>query len=317
MAQNLSLTNYSASNIVERAKLAADAAKSQAVIVVDNAQNIVANDYLLIGRPGGNISAVYQVLSVNGTSITLTTNLSAYAQRGDEVTKLYGNQLKVYRAAYSSGSIPTDGEYTVVGGSPVDIDPDQLTTNFTDSTGGSGYWYKYTFYNSTTTNETAIAASKAVRDTSSTDYASIDDVRREAGFAGNTNVTDELIYRKLQAAQSKINGMLSGRYVLPLGQPVNPIIADLTVRLAAGYVMIAEYGTFDGQDKTKGEKLRDDAMAELTAYQDGSQVITDMEAVSQVVEDAGGFESSYGENTAESPVGFTRADIDCYTSRVY
>lgn len=313
MALTLNLANFSSNNILEQAKVAADTVQAATAVALDNAQNFAAGNFLLIGKLGGGQSAIYQVQSVASNTVTLTSGLLFYIERGTLATRLFGDKLKVYTSPYVAGAVPTDNLFTPVSGGIIAIDPDQLSTPFTDVSGSTG-WYKYTYYNSSSLAETSLASSTPVRDTSSTDYASIDDVRREAGFDGNHNVPDSLIYRKLQAAQSKINGMLSGRYVLPLGQPTNPIIADLTVRLAAGYTMVAEYGTFDGQDKTKGEKLRDDAIAELTAYQDGSQVITDLQAVSVELPDAGGFESSFDDT---NPVGFSRSDIVGYNERIY
>jgi phage gp36-like protein len=314
MALTLNLTNFSQNNILEFAKVATDTVAGGAVLPFDNAQNFAGQDFILVGKQGGGVSRVYQITSLAGNNVTLSENLVFPVERGTQITKLFGNKLKVYSAPYMQGSIPADGDYTLVTGGTINIDPDQLITQFTDQNGSDQFWYKYTFYNSITQGETQLRSSSAVRDTSATDYATIGDVRQEAGFNGNYNVTDELIYRKLQAAQAKINGMLSGRYVLPIGQPVSPIIADLTVRLAAGYVMIAEYGTFDGQDKSKGEKLRDDAISELKDYQTGSQVITDLQAVNTEIIDAGGFDSGF---TEDNPLGFSRNDIVGYNERVY
>lgn len=314
MALTLNLSNFSQNNIVERARVATDTAIGAVIVPFDNTQNIAPNDYVLIGKQGGGQTAIYQVQSVSGQNVTLTSGLLFYTDRGTEVAKLFGNKIKIYSSPYIVGQVPTDDLFTLVNNGTIPIDPDQLTTAFTDAGGSDQFWYKYTFYNTTSLGETTLSSSNAVRDTSATDYASIDDVRSEAGFNGNVNVTDELIYRKLQAAQSKINGMLSGRYILPIGQPVSPILVDLTVRLAAGYTMIAEYGTFDGADKSKGEKLRDDAISELKDYQTGSQVITDLQAVSEEIPDAGGFESSY---STDIPVGFTRSDIVGYNERIY
>lgn len=314
MALTLNLLNFTPNNCLEQAQVAADASKGQPIVKVDNPQNISQLDYVLIGKPGGGISKIYQVSSVTDDMVTLTENLAFYTERGTAVTKLFGNKINVYAAPYVAGTIPTDSAFACITTTAVDIDPDQLTTSYTHVSGSDQYWYKYTFYNSSNLSETGLESSTAGRDTTGTDYTTVDQVRREAGFENNKNVTNELIYRKLQAAQSKINGMLSGRYILPLGQPVNPIMADLTVRLAAGYTMIAEYGAFDGQDKSKGEKLRDDAIAELTAYQDGSQIITDLQAASTELPNAGGFESSY---SSDNPLGFSRDDIVGYNERIY
>jgi phage gp36-like protein len=314
MALTLHLANFSPANTLEQAQVKQDATKGVPSLLLDNTQGFAANDFILIGKKGSGKSSINQISGISDGTLTLVNGLADYYDRGAEVTKLFGDKLRVYRAAYVVGQTAGINDYALISGGTFSIDPDQLTTEVTDTTGSDQYWYKYTFYNSFTTAETSIKDSTAVRDTTASDYASIEDVRSEAGFTGNSNVTDDLIYRKLQAAQAKINGMLSGRYQLPLGQPVNPIISDLTIRLAAGYVMIAEYGTYDGQDKTKGEKLRDDALNELTAYQDGSQIITDLAAVSVQLPDAGGFESSY---SSDNPLGFARSDLEGYNTRLY
>ncbi len=314
MALTLQISNFSSNNILEKAKVALDTAKGQPTFTIDNPQNIAANDYLLLDRVGGSMSRIYQVLSVSGNTVTLTENLKADLIRGADVTKLFGSKIKVYRAPYQEGVTPQISDYLPLTGGLIDIDADQAATLFTDLTGSELFWYRNTYYNPTTTNETSLADSTASRDVRSTSYSSIDDIRNEAGFKWADQVTDEMIDVKRQAAQAEINGALVGRYALPFSAPIDPFLSDLATRLAAGQLMCQQFGSYDGNGKTLGAQKRDDAREDLKKLSTGVISLTNAQGIQTAKDGGASFSSGF---TADNLPRFTNDMLYGYNERQY
>lgn len=312
MALTLSVPNYKDNNIVEKASVKVDATSGQPGVVFDNTQNFAAHDFVLIGKVGGRLSRIYQIASVSGQNVTMSTNLVDYTERGTEISKLFGDSVKVYTAPYAQGVTPTS--FSPLSGGLVTIDPDQDSTSVTDPAGSDQVWYKFTYYNSYSAAETQLADSTAMRDTRANDYCSLADIRHEAGFDSEFQITDTDIAFHRTAAQARINGMLAGKYTIPFSQPIDPQIGDITMRLAAGYLLIAERGIFDGMDKSKGEKMRDDALAQLKDLQAGTSVLTTVDGAPTVTPDGGSFSSGFD---ATRPAMFVLEYLDGYTGREY
>lgn len=312
MAVTLSAPNFKDNNIIDTAKVAVDANAGQPVFQIDNPDPLSAHDYILIGRRGGSMSKIYQIASIAGSNVTLTTNLEFFSERGQEVTKLFGNQIKIYTAPYVAGQTPTT--FTPLTGGSINIVADRAATAFTDPAGTDKLWYKFTYFNTYTSGETALADSVAARDMRANAYCTIAAIRRDAGFDDAPEVLDEDLAFHRQAAQSEVDGALAGKYVLPFSQPVDPQIVNITKTLAAGYAMISEFGTFDGMDKTKGEKKRDDARAQLKLLQSGSSILVGVDGISDVLSDAGGFSSGY---SSDDEAMFTKDMISGYWGRDY
>ena len=301
MSQTVTISNYSEKNILETTSLSADAASGQAVLTVENNQNFSADKHVLIGRKGSETVEKIQVLSVAGVStITATANLAKSHQKFDTVTRLFGNKVRVYRASNVDGSQPADGSFTLL--TTVDIDYDDQQTSYTDADGSSDYWYKATFYDSVGTTETPLGDSGAVRGGGFGNYTSIESIRKEAGLQGNTYVTNELIDEKRQAAQAYINSALAGRYEVPFTSPINPLIAEITRVLAAGYVLTKEYGNTssstykEGKDKINSV-TNEDKTGTLDRIDSGSLTLVGATGVSVA--------ATGGGNTAGWPNGTT------------
>lgn len=241
MSQTINVPNYAKKNIVEKTNLTADAASGQANATVETNQGFAAADHVVIGRLGGE-SSEYGVLdSVSSTDVLVfNSNLARTHTIYTEVTKLYGDKIRIYRAVNADGTVPDDGDFSLL--ATVDIDFDEQQSEYTDGGGSSAYWYKATYYNSTTTDETSLADSSAVRGGDYGNYASIEAIRGEAGFLNNRNISDAVIDQKRQAAQELINSALVGRYTLPLSTPINPLVEQMTRLLAAGYLLTQEVG---------------------------------------------------------------------------
>ncbi len=97
-------------------------------------QGIAASDKIYLGPLASETSEIATVFSTAGKNVTFTTDLTNEHRRFESVTKLFGDQIKVYRAANVDGNIPIDASFSQIG-SATDIDPDQTFTIFTDGSG--------------------------------------------------------------------------------------------------------------------------------------------------------------------------------------
>lgn len=96
-------------------------------------------------------------------------------------------------------------------------------------------------------------------------YSTITNIRKEAGFTGNTNILDADITSFQEAAYSHINGILSRTYTLPLSE--TPDILELIERrLAAGHLLLEQYGEeAEGTDREGETKVKwaEDMLAKI------------------------------------------------------
>ena len=186
--------------------------------------------------------------------------------RSEPVTAVIGDLIHVYRAINVDGTVPALDSFSVL--ATRSMDPERETTYYTDSAGGASCWYRYTYYNATSNIETDIEDSVPVRGDDFGHYASLTEIRSEAGFDKAINLSDVTIDQQRRAAESEINVALGTKYTTPF-VPVPDIIHTLTIQLAAGLLLANAYrGTTRGADKLK------DARAQIKAYQDGDQTIS-------------------------------------------
>lgn len=250
MSQLLKIENFGAINVTETTALTAAVAPGSAVSVsVKNTQGLTGGDVFALGTPGNEQCELVTITSITNGTAFVATSVSFTHQPGEPVTDLFGSQIKVYSAANVNNEQPADAAFANIG-SPVTIEADQLFSYFTDPSGGINYWYKYTYLNPTTNNETDLGSSLAVRGGNYGNYASVENIRFEAGFANNTNITDSTIDRFRQRAERIIDGYLFEDCVTPFQVPIPPLIEECATLLAAGYLMISEYGeSATGTDK--------------------------------------------------------------------
>ena len=95
--ETLSLPNFDSANIAEELQLATDANPNQAIITVINPNNAVINEYLCL-VPGRETSEIRRIQSISGNTITFTSNLSFQHRGHERVIRLFGDQIRVYRA---------------------------------------------------------------------------------------------------------------------------------------------------------------------------------------------------------------------------
>lgn len=278
--ETLNLPNYSQNNILEELELNADAAAGQAIILVINSAGVVDNDYLVL-NPGNETSEIKKINTsgVSGQNITFNSNLAILHRNHERVIKLYGNQIRVWRAPNVDGTIPADSAFAVIGA--VNIKPDQPFTTYTDNVGGPDFWYKFTYYNTVTTLETDITLSEATRGGGWGHYVSIEDIRAEAGLNDSRKLDDTQIAARRSEAESEIKGKLAAAgYVMPLqtaaGVYYTPALIENIARiLSAGLILMQNFGTTRPNSSKDGKAKVDLARAMLAEIQLNDVVLLD------------------------------------------
>lgn len=87
-------------------------------------------------------------------------------------------------------------------------------------------------------------------------YTTVEKVRDEAGFTGNSNITDTVILSYMSAANSHIDGILGRLYTVPLAD-VPSIIELIERKLSAGHLLLDEYGVqAEGTSKDGNAKIK-------------------------------------------------------------
>lgn len=272
--QTIRVPNFPDVNIKERSRLDADSVATATGLTLEYTANMAAADYLYVGRLGTETGEINTITTVTNMTTLVVPAMAKDHSRFDDVCTLFGNKIKVYRASNVDGNVPLDASFSLLG-SAADIDADQNYTDVTDATGGSDYWYKYTYFNSTSSAETPLADAIAVRGGGYGDYASIESIRSEAGLQNNRFITDAQINEKRQAAQTLINGQLTGLYAIPFTSPINPHVAEITRKLAAGYLLSNDYGTVSTFSTNNGKAKIDWALDQLSKLKAREIVLTD------------------------------------------
>lgn len=273
MAEVLRPTNFDAINLLEKTELSADVASGQKVANVLNAQGLTDDDYYIIGHLAQELSELAQLDSKSGNALTAVANYGQAHKKGDAVIKLFGNKIRIYRAANVSGAVPADGDFSLL--ATLDIEADQNFSEYTDSTGGSGYWYKKTYYNSANGSETDLADAVAVRGGNYGAYATWEEVREEAGLTNNKWINPNIYQEKLTSAQSEVNTSLRiGGYTLPL-TAIPKIVKNATLLIAAGYVLLKDYGTENSGTNKEGAQKLEEGRKLLAVIEKGGDLVDD------------------------------------------
>jgi hypothetical protein len=270
----LRLDNFAPANIREVGRVSFDAAAAQATARIDGADALIVGSVVYIGRRGTPSTERAQVQTIVGDLVTFTANFVLEHRRYQPVVLVRGDQAKIYRAANVDGTQPADADFTVI--ATIALDADQQTTDYQDDAGSADYWYKYTFYNSVSLEETDKSQSTASRGGSYGHYAALSDIRAKAGFANNLNITDATINTARLAAEGEINSTLAGLYTLPFSDPVPVSINTICKLLAAGTLLNDEYGPMSvSGGGGRGDKAFTEARAMLKAIKEQNATVQD------------------------------------------
>jgi hypothetical protein len=282
MAETFRIPNFSDLNVRASTQLTADALSAQDKVVVVNPGDFAHSDFVILGNDAGDNRELLVVDTVTSSTQTIkfTTNLTTNHKKFEKLTKLFGDQIKLYRAPNVTGLIPLDTAFALVG-TPFDIDAAEALTMVTDSGGGSGFWYKFTYFNSLSSAETDLSLSSATRGGNWGHYCSIEDIRKESGMKDSPQVLDTQIAARREQAESEINGtLLACGYTLPLqmsnNQPFTPpLIQNVARLLSAGYVLIQDYGPISPASTKNGDQKVTQARDLLDKIQNRKVLLVD------------------------------------------
>jgi phage gp36-like protein len=242
---------------------AAATAGSSAVIPVQNVTGFSIGDYIAIGTQGSELAELAQITAVGATTLTVATLKFNYLA-GAQIEKFRYNKRQFYGATSPTGPYTHLAAY----GSPVAIQVDDPQGTRFEYSGNEGYTYfKVTYYNDTTEEETVLDDSVAVQPNETTRYATLYDIRKHAGLVNNPYYSDLRLETKRRQAENEINSSIHSRYLLPLAE-VPALISQICELLAAGYIDYEEFGA-DGE----GKKWLGEARALLKQLRDGKQLL--------------------------------------------
>lgn len=231
-------------------------AGTNVALTLENNEGMQDTSYIVIGHEGSELAELEQINAAvtAGTQVRVAT-LKFNHRKGEPVTIYRYNQRKFYGATAAGGSYSELTSY----GSPKDISVDNPQGTVIEYNGIEGYTYfKATYYNSTTTEETDSGDATETAGDESTRYTTLWDIRKHAGLAGNGKYSDLRLETKRKQAENEIDSVIFSLYVLPLTE-VPALLSQICELLAAGYIDYEEFGK-DGE----GVKWLGEARALLT-----------------------------------------------------
>lgn len=247
-----------------RTRLAEIASKgSNVTLTLENNDGTAEDTYIVIGNEGSEKVEIQQINNavVAGQEVRVATLLFDH-EPGEPVTVYNFDKRKFYGCTTKDGSFV---ELTA-DGSPVLIRVSDPQGTLLEYTGVEGYLYfKATYFNSTTNEETNIADSEASLADETVRYCSIYGIRKMAGFTDNPYITDGRIEDKRRQAENEIDSAIFENYTLPLAE-IPPLLTYVAECLAAGYLHYEEFGSEGAGVKKLGE-----ARGILKAIQKGTQ----------------------------------------------
>jgi hypothetical protein len=217
------------------------------VLTVQNVAGLAINNYLVVGIEGSEQAEMCKITAVTNETVTVDTlKLPHYAD--EPVTQYRYNARKFYGSTTAGGSYVELTGY----GSPVLLSITDPQNTLLEYTGGEGYLYfKSTYWNTTSSEETNLVDATETLANESLRYCSLYQIRRQSGMLDNPFITEDILENYRRRAESEIDSTLSGHYVLPLtnasgNTEVPYIIENACMLLAAGYMDYREYGK-DGE----------------------------------------------------------------------
>jgi len=260
--------------LTEKTYFSGDEDINQTELSVDNNQGFEENNYLVLGYNGHETAELKQVSSVSADlkSITISSATKHAHSTNEPITKILYNQRKFYRATSESGTY----SHLLAEGSPVDIEADSPNgTMFEDTNGLSTSWYKATYYNSTTSTETATTDAIATKAGESEHYTSLYKIKLEAGMEENYYIPDGIISDYRNEAENQAESSVATVYSLPFSSSPK-IFEQITRLLAAGLLLAKEFGMEADINISKtGQRKIDRAESLLKKIRDGLITLRD------------------------------------------
>lgn len=300
MSEIISVENFPLFNILAQTELTADVASGATSLPVKNESGFDTDHVALIGRPGYEGAEIKTPTQIGSKSITVTVGQDH--KKGTPVYLLRGHKAKIYRASNTDNKKPTStDDYSEIG--TVTMKGDEYSSDFDDSTGGSDYWYLFTYYNDIPVApiETTLVLADAVRGGGFGTFVTVEAIREEAGFTHNMAITDQMIAERRENAESEVKGAIHQRYVLPLTY-IPAVVRNATKLIAAGLLLNSSYGVdVEGSSKEGKAKVRE-GRAILKGIIDGSIALLGPD--DQPLEETRAGFSGYPDNSAPDEEDF-------------
>lgn len=239
--------------VISRTTLAGAVAKgTAAVLVLTDPEAVTDGCFACVGIRGNETAEPVRI----DVSATVTADLLNGHAKGEPVSVMRYDSRRFY------GSMSEGGIYYPLATLPIRMDDPQGTRY--EST-GAWTWFKATYYDSVSGDETDAADSDAVEGDQSARYCSLDRIRARAGMARNNYLQDDRFEGARMAAESEIDSTLANLYLLPLAS-VPSLVTEICELLASGAVMTDEFG---GGEDSDGRKAQATARAMLKDIRDG------------------------------------------------
>lgn len=295
MSEIITIQAFPPFNFLQETELTSDIVEGATSLPVKNESGFDTDHAILLGSPGAEGSEIVTPSNVADEDITVGATDQSH-KAGTKVYMLRGNKARVYAASNVDGTQPTTDTYSLLGA--VTLTGDVKEPEYEHVGGGSDYWYLYTFYNDIpgSPTETSKVLTDAIRGGGYGRYATVDEVRAEAGLSRNKWIKDAFVYEKLVMSESEVNGslVLAG-YSLPLDTvPAN--VKNATILLAAGYVLTTDYGPEHSGTNKDGEARIARARKILAGIESGKTPLVDAQGA-QIT--TGAQMSGYPDDTAE------------------
>jgi len=252
--------------------LSADHAAGVTIINLKNTSQFEAGKYICLGREGDETSELRLISSVDSSTAITISVVTTFPHYVDQPTTQFDyNQRKLYSRASAVAAWAQ-----VVTDSPKNIAVDtMLGTLFEDSAGTSTTQYICTYYNVQGATETAQADASIVTGTStSTNLATIQQIRNSAGWQDNAYISNARIDEVRQMVQGEVWAMLRSKYTFPLTRN-SGFLQRIVVDMCVGYLFIDEYGQRVQNIALDGNKRLADARLLLKGLADGTYTLYD------------------------------------------
>lgn len=271
MSTTLGIESFGPANIRERTELLEVAASGDSVLKLVSTSDYTTGDILYVGSLSVEGCERAVVASVDtSTQLTVTAPLKHSHIAYDDVCSVLGDTIRIYRAPNVTGAVPVDASFVPL--ATRSIDSDQQSTYYRDANGTSDHWFKFTYTNLNTGDETSLSDSTATRGQDFGNYCSLRDIREKAGALQAHNLPDTTVFQCRTDAQNEINTALRNVYGKKV--PFNPVpgqIKTLTIQLAAAFLKQIR---FPGQNSLWEPQLKD-ARARLAALQNKDDSLSD------------------------------------------
>lgn len=171
---------------------------------IDNTEGFTANDYVIIGEEGTETAELIKISTVTSPNTLTLASALTFAHSVDEPVRMTTvNKIKFY--GDTDSTIEAANLLATV---DIAVDSPRKETLYFHTSGDDTYYYKYTYYNSTTGDETSLDDSITVSGGESSDlYCNEEEVLEQLEMSKDDSaaINTSMILRLIMARTEKIN----------------------------------------------------------------------------------------------------------------